>query len=46
MRNPFVDILSFIQIDLLKRDKEGRLIDKSLITATILGIAHAMRNTG
>lgn len=46
LRNPFVDILSFIQIDLLKRDKNGKLTNKSLITATILGIAHAMRNTG
>jgi len=46
LRNPFVDILSFIQIDLMKRDKNGKLTNKSLITATILGIAHAMRNTG
>ena len=46
LRNPFVDILSFIQIELLKRDKNNKLNNKSLITATILGIAHAMRNTG
>ena len=46
LRNPFVDILSFIQIELIKRDKNGVLSNKSLITATILGIAHAMRNTG
>ncbi len=45
-RNPYVDILSFIQLELLKRDQEGKLKNSSLITATILGIAHAMRNTG
>jgi phosphoenolpyruvate carboxylase len=49
-RNPYVDPLSFVQIELLRRrraageDDDGRLARASLLA--INGIASGLRNTG
>jgi phosphoenolpyruvate carboxylase len=48
LRNPYVDPLSMIQIDLLRRRRAG-LGDGELdfvLAATINGIASGLRNTG
>jgi phosphoenolpyruvate carboxylase len=49
LRNPYVDPMSFLQIDLLRRWREaGRKDDAVLraLRASINGIAHGMQNTG
>jgi phosphoenolpyruvate carboxylase len=48
LRNPYVDPMSLIQVDLLRRKRSGEL-DKSLdyaIGATMNGIAAGLHNTG
>jgi phosphoenolpyruvate carboxylase len=53
LRNPYVDPMSFIQVELLRRKrtalKSGQPVSPELdraITATINGIAAGLRNTG
>jgi phosphoenolpyruvate carboxylase len=49
LRNPYVDPISFLQVDLLERWRAGgRQNDAVLqaLTASIHGIAHAMQTTG
>ncbi len=49
LRNPYVDPMSFLQVDLLERWRTaGRQNDAVLqaLTASINGIAHAMQTTG
>jgi phosphoenolpyruvate carboxylase len=49
LRNPYVDPMSFLQVDLLRRWREsGRKDDAVLraLRASINGIAHGMQNTG
>ena len=49
LRNPYVDPMSFLQVDLLERWRaDGRQNDAVLqaLTASINGIAHAMQTTG
>jgi len=49
LRNPYVDPMSFLQVDLLERWRDsGRPDDAVLqaLTASINGIAHAMQSTG
>ncbi len=49
LRNPYVDPMSFIQVDLLRRWRNGGREDGSLLKAlfsTINGIAHGLQNTG
>ena len=49
LRNPYVDPMSFLQVDLLRRWRAaGREDDATLqaLTACISGIAHGMQNTG
>jgi phosphoenolpyruvate carboxylase len=48
LRNPYVDAMSLIQIELLRRKREGQEsleLDHAL-AATINGIAAGLRNTG
>jgi len=47
-RNPYVDPLSFIQVDLLRRLRRGGSSETYLrpVLLTINGIAGAMKNTG
>jgi phosphoenolpyruvate carboxylase len=48
LRNPYVDVLSLIQIELLRRKRSGNAdgdIDY-VLAATISGIAAGLRNTG
>jgi phosphoenolpyruvate carboxylase len=49
LRNPYVDPMSFIQIELLRRKREGgdgqKGLDRALLL-TINGIAAGLRNTG
>lgn len=49
LRNPYVDPMSFLQVDLLRRwretDREDDELLKALI-ATVQGIAQGLRNTG
>jgi phosphoenolpyruvate carboxylase len=49
-RNPFVDALSFVQIELLSRRRSGRTTDEAELgrvsLLTINGIASGLRNTG
>jgi len=49
LRNPYVDPMSFLQVDLLRRwresgSKEGAVLDA--LRVSINGIAHGMQNTG
>jgi phosphoenolpyruvate carboxylase len=49
LRNPYVDPMSLLQVDLLRRWRdagrpEGELLDALL--ATVRGIAHGLQNTG
>jgi phosphoenolpyruvate carboxylase len=49
LRNPYVDPMSLIQVDLLRRWREagspdGELLDALLLTVN--GIAHGLQNTG
>lgn len=49
LRNPYVDPMSIIQIDLLKRWRAGGRQDEELLRAllsTVNGIAHGLQNTG
>jgi phosphoenolpyruvate carboxylase len=49
LRNPYVDPLSFVQIDLLHRWREGGRVDLELervLMQTVRGIARGLRNTG
>ena len=49
LRNPYVDPMSLLQIDLLKRWREGGRTDEAVLQAlmaSINGIAHGMQNTG
>lgn len=48
LRNPYVDPLSLIQIELLRRKRNGQESDEMnyVLAATINGIAAGLRNTG
>ncbi len=46
LRNPYVDPMSFLQVELLRRKREGQPeVDRPLLL-TLNGIAAGMRNTG
>ncbi|MBL0696603.1 phosphoenolpyruvate carboxylase [Comamonas sp. JC664] len=46
LRNPYVDPMSFLQVELLKRKRDGQAeVDRPLLL-TLNGIAAGMRNTG
>ncbi|MCZ6727012.1 MAG: phosphoenolpyruvate carboxylase [Acidobacteria bacterium] len=49
LRNPYVDPMSLLQIDLLRRWRESERRDDSLLEslfATVIGIAQGLQNTG
>ena len=49
LRNPYIDPMSFVQIDFLARWREGGREDKDLervLAQTVRGIARGLRNTG
>jgi phosphoenolpyruvate carboxylase len=49
LRNPYVDPLSFVQVELLRRWREGGRADPELervLVQTVRGIARGLRNTG
>jgi phosphoenolpyruvate carboxylase len=49
LRNPYVDPMSLLQVDLLRRWREGERKDEALFRALLLsinGIAHGLQNTG
>jgi phosphoenolpyruvate carboxylase len=49
LRNPYVDPMSFLQVDLLQRWREAGCKDDAILRAlraSINGIAHGMQNTG
>ena len=49
LRNPYIDPMSFVQIDFLERWRAGDRQDKNLervLTQTVRGIARGLRNTG
>ncbi|NHA13738.1 phosphoenolpyruvate carboxylase [Thioalkalivibrio sp. XN279] len=49
LRNPYVDPMSLLQVDLLRRWREGGREDEALFRALLLsvnGIAHGLQNTG
>jgi phosphoenolpyruvate carboxylase len=48
LRKPYVDPLSLIQIELLRRKRDGEESDELdfVLAATINGIAAGLRNTG
>ena len=49
LRNPYVDPLSFLQVELLGRWRAGRREDADLervLAQTVRGIARGLRNTG
>ena len=49
LRNPYVDPMSFLQVDLLRRWRESGRKDEAVakaLRASINGIAHGMQNTG
>ncbi len=50
LRNPYVDPMSLLQLELLRRKREGPQVEDELldraITATINGISAGLRNTG
>jgi phosphoenolpyruvate carboxylase len=45
-RNPWIDPLSHLQVELLRRVRSGREEARAPLLATITGIAAGMRNTG
>jgi phosphoenolpyruvate carboxylase len=45
LRNPYVDPMSFLQVELLRRKREGQEVSRPLLL-TLNGIAAGMRNTG
>jgi phosphoenolpyruvate carboxylase len=49
LRNPYVDPMSLLQVDLLQRWRDGGREDEALFRALLLsinGIAHGLQNTG
>jgi phosphoenolpyruvate carboxylase len=49
LRNPYVDPLSLLQVDLLRRWREGERRDEDMLGAlmsTVNGIAAGIQNTG
>ena len=49
LRNPYVDPMSLLQVDLLRRWRDGERQDEALFRALLLsvnGIAHGLQNTG
>jgi phosphoenolpyruvate carboxylase len=49
LRNPYVDPMSLLQVDLLRRWREGERRDEALLralVATVHGIAQGLQNTG
>ncbi len=49
LRNPYVDPMSLLQVDLLRRWRAGGRQDDALLAAllaTVQGIAHGLQNTG
>ncbi len=49
LRNPYVDPMSFLQVDFLRRWREGGREDRALervLIQTVRGIARGLRNTG
>ena len=49
LRNPYVDPMSLLQVDLLKRWRQSNREDDAVLQAlmvSINGIAHGMQNTG
>ncbi len=49
LRNPYVDPMSLLQVDLLRRWRDGGREDDELLRAlieSVMGIARGMRNTG
>ena len=48
LRNPYVDPMSLLQVELLRRKRAGERSDEldRAITATINGISAGLRNTG
>jgi phosphoenolpyruvate carboxylase len=49
LRNPYVDPMSFVQVELLRRWREGGREDRALervLVQTVRGIARGLRNTG
>ena len=49
LRNPYVDPMSFVQVDLLRRWRAGDRQDRELervLVQTVRGIARGLRNTG
>jgi len=49
LRNPYTDPMSFVQVDLLKRWREGNRSDTSLeraLISTVHGISQGLQNTG
>ncbi|MEZ4320900.1 MAG: phosphoenolpyruvate carboxylase [Myxococcota bacterium] len=45
LRNPYVDVLSLLQVSLLRRKRAGESVDRALGT-TLNGVAQGLRNTG
>ena len=45
-RNPWIDPLSHLQVELLSRARDGQADAREPLLATITGIAAGMRNTG
>lgn len=46
LRNPYVDPMSFLQVELLARKRRGDLDCDRALALTLTGIASGMRNTG
>jgi phosphoenolpyruvate carboxylase len=46
LRNPYVDPMSFLQVELLKRKRQGQAECDRPLLLTLNGIAAGMRNTG
>jgi phosphoenolpyruvate carboxylase len=46
LRNPYVDPMSFLQVNLLRQKRQGTLASDRALLLTISGIAAGMRNTG
>jgi len=49
LRNPYIDPMSFLQVDLLRRWRHGGRQDDAMLQALVVsvnGIAHGMQNTG
>ena len=45
LRNPYVDVLSLLQVSLLRRSRDGEDVGRALAT-TLNGVAQGLRNTG